>query len=166
MKLETIEIIYPSEKLIPSFHTALDLVAREKIYIEMIEAPPLDKVIAHQQGLIEKNFPIYYAVSSNQVVGWCDVTPFSNPRFSHRGVLGMGLLPDFRGKGLGSRLLEAVVEHSRRSSLEKLELQVWATNNPAIALYKKYGFGEEGLSKKFRKLEGEYFDCLAMAKFL
>jgi len=166
MKPENIDIQYASEKLIPSFHSALDLVAREKIYIEMIEAPPLDKVIVHQQGLMQKKFPIYYAVTANQVVGFCDVTPFSNPRFSHRGGLGMGLLPDFRGKGLGSRLLESVVQHSRNIGMEKIELQVYTQNLPAIGLYKKYGFEEEGLVKKFRKLEGEYFDCLAMAKFL
>lgn len=78
----------------------------------------------------------------------------------------MGLLPEFRGKGLGGRLLEAVCKHSREVGLEKIELYVYTTNQAAVALYKKWGFEEEGLIKKYRKLEGEYFDVYAMGKFL
>ena len=78
----------------------------------------------------------------------------------------MGLLPEYRGKGIGSQLLKAVLDHSKRFGLEKVELQVYTTNSSAIALYKKFGFEQEGIIKKYRKLDGEYFDCLAMGKFL
>lgn len=49
------EIIYPSEKYFKSFHDALSTVAQERIYIEMVEAPPVEKVSAFQSGLIAKN---------------------------------------------------------------------------------------------------------------
>jgi hypothetical protein len=80
-------------------------VASERIFIEMIEPPPREKVREFQSGLIEKNGPVFYAVDGSRVVGWCDVFPESNPRQSHRGSLGMGLLPPYRGKGVGGRLL-------------------------------------------------------------
>lgn len=161
-----IEIVYPSEKYFASFHEALSSVARERVYIEMIEAPPLEKVSGFQKGLISKNGPVYYAIQNNRVVGWCDVFPEENPRQSHRGGLGMGLLPEFRGKGVGSKLLKAVLDHAKKFGLEKVELNVYTTNEPAIALYKKFGFEQEGLIRKYRKLDGKYFDCLAMGKFL
>lgn len=161
-----IEIIYPSEKYFASFHEALSSVARERVYIEMIEAPPFEKVSAFQKDLISKNGPVYYATHDDRVVGWCDVFPEENPRQSHRGGLGMGLLSDFRGKGIGSKLLKEVLDHAKKSGLEKVELQVYTSNEPAIALYKKFGFEQEGLIKKYRKLDGKYFDCLAMGKFL
>lgn len=78
----------------------------------------------------------------------------------------MGLLPEYRGKGIGSKLLEKVLDRGREFGLEKIELHVYTSNQAAIALYKKFGFEEEGLIKKYRKLDGKYFDCLAMAKFL
>ena len=120
-----IEIIYPSEKYFKSFHEALSVVAKERIYIEMIEAPPIEKVALFQNNLISKDGPVYCAVNGDHVVGWCDVFP-----------------------------------------LEKVELNVYTTNLPAIALYKNFEFEEEGLIRKFRKLDGQYFDCLAMGKFL
>lgn len=160
------EIIYPSERYFKSFHNALSTVAKERVYIEMIEAPPLEKVSSFQSGLISKNGPVYYAINNDQVVGWSDVFPEENPRQNHRGGLGMGLLPEFRGQGLGSKLLSSVLDHAKKFGLEKVELNVYTSNTPTVALYKKFGFEQEGLIKKYRKLDGQYFDCLAMGKFL
>jgi ribosomal protein S18 acetylase RimI-like enzyme len=160
------EIIYPNEKYFKSFHEALSTVAKERVYIEMIEAPPLEKVSSFQTDLISKNGPVYYAINNDRVVGWCDVFPEENPRQKHRGGLGMGLLPEFRGQGLGSKLLSSVLDHAKKFGLEKVELNVYTSNTPAVALYKKFGFEQEGLIKKYRKLDGQYFDCLAMGTFL
>lgn len=162
----TAQVIYAKPELIPSFFEVLSSVARERVYIEMIEAPPLETVTKFQAELMGKNGPIYYAVDSGKVVGWCDVFPEENPRQSHRGSLGMGLLPSYRGRGLGSKLLASVLDHAKKFGLEKVELYVYTTNVPGIALYKKFGFEQEGLIQKYRKLGGQYFDCLAMGKFL
>ena len=59
--------------------------ARERIYIEMVEPPPLDKVRGFQEKLIGQNGPIFYALDGEKVIGWCDVFPFDNPRQNHRG---------------------------------------------------------------------------------
>jgi ribosomal protein S18 acetylase RimI-like enzyme len=162
----SVEIVYPSEKYFPSFHDALSIVARERIYIEMTEAPLLEKVSGFQQELISKNGAVYCAIDNEKVVGWCDVFPMSNPRLAHRGGLGMGLIPEYRGRGVGTKLLSSVLDHAKRSGLEKIELYVYTSNTPAIALYRKFGFLEEGIIKHYRKLDGVYFDCLAMGKFL
>ncbi len=164
--MEDINIVYADLKYIESFYEALSFVASERIYIEMIEAPPIEKVKSFQEGLIKEKGPVFYALDGERVIGWCDVFPESNPRQRHRGGLGMGILPEFRGKGIGSKLLEKVIDKSREFGLEKIELHVYTSNKSAINLYKKFGFEEEGLIKKYRKLDGEYFDCLAMAKFL
>ncbi len=161
-----IEIIYANEKYFSSFHEALSIVAKERIHIEMIEAPPLEKVASFQQDLISKNAPVYYALYQGKFVGWCDVSPEENPRQNHRGGLGMAILPEYRGQGIGSKLLEQALSHAKEFGLEKVELNVYTSNIPGIALYKKMGFEEEGLIKKYRKLDGQYFDCLAMGKFL
>lgn len=163
---QEIQIVYASEKYIPSFHALLDQVARERIYIEMIEAPPIESTTAFQKGLIERNAPVFYAIKNDQVVGWIDISPSKNPRMAHRGGLGMGLSKDIRGKGIGTKLMTAALDHAKRIGLEMIELSVYTTNTSAIALYKKLGFVEEGVQRKFRKLDGQYFDALMMAKEL
>jgi GNAT superfamily N-acetyltransferase len=65
---------------------------------------------------------------SARVVGWCDVFPFKNPRLAHRGGLGMGLLRDYRGRGLGRGLIAATLETATKSGLEKVELTVYSNN--------------------------------------
>ncbi len=165
-KLLNVKIIYPNQNYFKSYHETLSIVAKERIYIEMIEAPTLERVSSYQSGLISKNGPVYYALDDEKVVGWCDIFPEENPRQKHRGSLGMGLLPEYRGIGIGSKLLSSVLGQAKEFGLEKVELQVFTTNISAIALYKKFGFVEEGLIKKYRKLDGQYFDSLTMAKFL
>ena len=161
-----IQIIYPTPDLIPSFYECLKEVAAEKIYIEMIEPPPLEKVTNFQTSVISKNGAVYYAVDNGKVIGWADIFPFDNPRLSHRGSLGMGMLKSYRGQGIGTRLLEATLKKAKDSGLEKIELTVYTSNPGGIALYKKMGFVEEGLIKAYRKLDGVSYDGLLMAKFL
>lgn len=160
------EIIYPAEQYLKSFHEALDAVAREQIYIEMIEAKPFDETAAFQRKLITNNWPVYYAVENENVVGWVDIMPAANPRLSHRGFLGMGLIKNYRGQGLGTQLITRALKHAKEIGLEKVELSVYTENTAAIKLYKKIGFKEIGVVKHYRKLNGKYFDCVEMEIFL
>lgn len=161
-----IKIVYAQDKYFTSFHKALSTVAQELIYLEMTEAPPLEKIAEVQSALIAQKGPVYYAICDEKVVGWCDIFPETNPRQSHRGNLGMGLIPEYRGQGLGSKLLAQVLDHAKTFGFEKVELHVYSSNTTAVKLYKKFGFEQEGLIRKFRKLNGQYFDYLAMGKFL
>ena len=161
-----LQIVYAREDLIPSFHKSLDRVARERVHLEMTEAPPLDKVLGFQRELIANSWPGFYAVSGEDVVGWADAFPARNPRLAHRAFLGMGIIPEYRGQGLGTRLLDAVLGHARKIGLEKIELTCYAQNAPALALYKKCGFTEIGVIRHYRKLDDRYFDAVEMELFL
>lgn len=155
-------ISYASLNLIQSFHAAVDEVAHELIYLQMIEAPELEKLYKFQKKLIENNWPSFFALVDNEVVGWIDISPIANPRLAHRGVLGMGVRKNFRGQGIGKKLMELALTHSKKAGLEKIELNVYTSNTVAIELYKKFGFQQSGFISHFRKLNGEYFDCLFM----
>lgn len=163
---DEVRIQYASPKLVPSFRRTLDVVAREKIYLEIQRAFPLAKVRRFQLGLIRQKAPNFYAVYEGRVVGWCDIRRLENPRMRHRGSLGMGLLPEFRGFGIGARLMKAALARARAAGFEKVELQVYTSNRRALALYERMGFKREGLIKRYRKIGTRYFDCVCMAKFL
>lgn len=166
-----VQIVYAREELLPSFHQTLDSVAKERIYIEMIEAPPLEKVIEFQKGLIAMHSPTYFAVDTTleppygKVVGWIDVRAYSNPRMSHRAALGMGILNGYRGQGLGTRLMQSALAHVARDGVEQVELSVYSSNLAAQALYRKMGFVEYGRLKNYRKIDGVSFEAVNMVKF-
>ncbi|MFP3581719.1 GNAT family N-acetyltransferase, partial [Arthrobacter sp. SIMBA_036] len=70
----------------------------------------------------------------------------------------------YHGRGVGTALLRALTETADASlGLRRLELQVFVDNTPAIALYRKFGFVEEGVSRGYAMRDGVLADALHMA---
>ena len=53
--------------------------------------------------------------------------------------------PELRGKGFSKLLMDAMVESAAKNGVERIMLEVRASNEPAISLYVKYGFEKVGL---------------------
>jgi GNAT superfamily N-acetyltransferase len=81
--------------------------------LAFLEAPPLESTQAFVLNNIEQGFPQLVALSDGGVIGWCDVTPKPRPIHARSGVLGMGLLPRFRRRGIGERLIRQTVAAAR-----------------------------------------------------
>ena len=81
--------------------------------------------------------------------------------------LGMAVAREYRGQGVGSALLAAAIESARAAGLHKLILSVFAHNEAGIALYRKFGFVEEGRRvKQYRRQSGELWDAIEMGLLL
>jgi putative acetyltransferase len=78
----------------------------------------------------------------------------------------MGVAAAHRGAGIGSALLEACLAHAPKSNIEKIELTVFASNAPAIALYRKFGFTDIGVVRDYRRLDGITYDALLMERWV
>jgi len=157
-------IVATEERHFVSLHKALDIVAREKKYLAQTQAPPLEQSIAFYRNVLAREFPHFVAVDGNgKVVGWCDVSPvFGNSR-AHIGILGIALLPEARGLGLGAQLLQAAIDKSWSCGLTRIELAVRADNPNAKALYERFGFVHEGLARRASLIDGIYHDAFRMA---
>ena len=164
--MSTVEIVPITEEHIESFHQPLDFVARERRYLAFLEAPPIDSTRAFILNHIRQRYPQFVAISAGKVVGWCDVTPKSRPIYAHCGVLGMGLLPRFRGQGIGTRLILRTLHAARARGLSRVELAVREDNANAIALYEKVGFVTEGLQRNGVLVDGVYENVVEMAILL
>jgi ribosomal protein S18 acetylase RimI-like enzyme len=148
-----------------SGHNAcVDVVARERRYLGMIQAPPLADSVKFLEAILTNDWPLFVADCDGQIVGWCDIAGLTRPGTTHCGVLGMGLLPAWRGQGLGRRLAQAALAKANAIGLERVQLEVYADNAPAIALSGKLGFAVEGKRRRARKLDGVYTDILMMAR--
>lgn len=144
----------------------LDAVARERKYLALIQGFPPEGTRQFIEFLAANRGVHLTARLGNQVVGWCDLTPQGMEGFRHAVRLGMGLLPACRGQGLGTRLLERAIADARALGYEKIELEVFATNTPAIRLYENQGFQPEGRRVRARKLDGVYDDILVYGLWL
>ena len=160
---EMIEIVPIAPVHIDSFHRALDLVARERRYLTMLEAPPIEEFRDFVENIIRRRYPQFVALSVGEVVGWCDVLPKTWPIYAHTGVLGVALLPALRGQGLGRRLIERALQAAQAFGLSRVELTVRENNRNAIALYKKLGFVTEGLKRNALRIDDRYENQILMA---
>ena len=103
------------------------------------------------------------ATAADEVVGQLhvDQSPFGF------GEIGMMVARDWRGRGVGSALVAAAIEWARERELHKLTLSVFPHNEPAIGLYRKFGFVEEGRREQhMRRASGEIWDLIEMGLLL
>jgi RimJ/RimL family protein N-acetyltransferase len=85
------------------------------------------------------------------------------------GVAELGMLIDagWRGRGIGSALMAACIEWASEHRAHKIILEVWPHNHTAQALYRKFGFQEEGvLKRQYRRRNGELWDSVRMGLVL
>lgn len=164
MSAPIISIIPATPAHVERFHATLDLVAREGLYLASTEAKPVEDLRRFVLNSIEKQNPIFFAMDGQNLVGWCDITRSSNDISGHSGHLGMGVLPDYRSQGIGSRLIEAALLAAAKANIPRVELTVYASNTAAIGLYRKAGFADEGRLRSFVILKGRFVDALNMAR--
>lgn len=160
----TIQIRQIREEDIGSFHAAIDEVAREARYLALLEAPPLELATAFVRRNIEKGYPQLVALTDREVVGWCNIPPAAREVMAHVGDLFMGLLPPWRGQGLGERLLRESLAAADDFGYLRVELGVFASNTRAAALYRKAGFIEEGIKRRAILIHGVFHDEIIMAR--
>ena len=103
------------------------------------------------------------AVADGDLVGEIRV----DPSWMGFGEIGMMVAASWRGRGVGSALVAAAIEWARGQGLHKLALQVFPHNKAAIALYRKFGFVEEGrLAAHVRRADGQLWDLIEMGLLL
>lgn len=108
------------------------------------------------------------ALEGEKIIGSLGIDTPASERLSHRGELGISVLKECWGQGVGSALFEALHSWIRDFStgLRKIDLTVRADNERAIALYKKFGFKEEGKVSRFVAIGGSFSDGITMGLLL
>ncbi len=159
-----VPVIVPiSEQHIEGFRAAVDSVARERRYLALLESPPEADARKYVRDNIAGGAPHFVAVADGKVVGWCDVALRARPTQQHSGILGMGVISEYRGKGIGRALMQAALAAARTRGIRRIELTVRVDNEPAKRLYESFGFVTEGLCKRHLCLDGQFIDSWLMA---
>ncbi|CAE6837267.1 GNAT family N-acetyltransferase [Paraburkholderia haematera] len=106
------------------------------------------------------------ATIGGRVVGHAGLE-VQRPSRAHCAYLGMAVHDAYHGRGVGMALLQGLTDCADASlGLRRIELTVFADNAPAIALYRKFGFVEEGRSRGYAMRDGVLADALHLARLV
>ncbi|ART77166.1 GNAT family N-acetyltransferase [Sutcliffiella horikoshii] len=137
----------------------------------LMEPGERETTLEQQQKRIElldkqKNSTIFVAEENGKLIGYLFVMGGSVKRTKHTAYLVIGILEEYRGKGVGTKLFDHVTNWVSKHNISRLELTVVTENESGVALYKKSGFDIEGTKRKSLIINDRSYDEYYMSKLL
>jgi RimJ/RimL family protein N-acetyltransferase len=100
---------------------------------------------------------------AGEIVGTLTFSAGKRPRLRHAGEFGTTVLRKYWNLGIGSHMLAYLIDWARQTgTIRKINLRVRVDNLPAIHLYEKYGFVQEGRLTREFYLHGQFIDVYMM----
>lgn len=123
-----------------------------------------EEKMAHRIGETNKNSLLLLAEDEGRIVGFLSAERGSANRIKHSAYIVIGILKNYRGKGIGQKMLEELDRWAMDNWIIRLELTVMKHNENAIKLYEKIGFKIESIREKSCFVNGKFIDEYHMAK--
>jgi putative acetyltransferase len=117
-----IDLVSLDESHFAALRQALDVVAREKRYLALTQAPDEQNAFAFYRNIISNELVFSVALADGLVAGWCDVLPTFGQARAHVGILGIVLLPAYRHRGIGRQLIEHAIARAWEKGFTRIEL--------------------------------------------
>ena len=147
---------------VASLRECIDVVASEGGYLAYRQAPGRDDLARALFTLAEEGSIHLVAKDRNQVVGWAQIERGKGSSVCHRGDLGMGVLPDYRGRGIARNLLEQAISFASAAGIHRVELEVRSDNTRALELYRSMGFAVESIVRGAMRVDEAHHDAFRM----
>ena len=106
------------------------------------------------------------ALDGEKIVANASIEGDRRARYSHRAELSITVLKEYWGKGVGSMLMQKLIEFSKEASYRSIYLDVRADNDRAISLYRKFGFEKMGVYRDYFMVNGSCYDAQIMILYL
>lgn len=129
--------------------------------------PTLAEEVEFVRSRIEpENGTLLIAEVGDRPVGLIDLVGAQLPEEAHVGTFGISVDRDWRGRGVGSALIEALVAWAAGHGVTRIQAYVWSTNPRALALYERHGFQREGVCRRAIVRDGAAVDTFLIARLL
>lgn len=110
---------------------------------------------------------VFIAAEKEKVLGVLEAGIPNAEELLHTCGFRMFVLEKARGRGIGYELVRALISWAETKNVHLIELEVFFDNTPAISLYRKHRFIEDGrIQNKFKLRNGTYCDSIHMAMYL
>ncbi|MFL5866362.1 MAG: arsinothricin resistance N-acetyltransferase ArsN1 family A [Thermoleophilaceae bacterium] len=119
------------------------------------------------ERIAQTQLPFVVARDDGAVIGWGALSPYSE-REVYAGVAeaSVYVAESARGRGVGTRLVEAVADAAASHGMHKLLGKIFMTNEASMRLVEKCGFRRVGVHRRHGRLDGEWRDVLLVERLL
>lgn len=124
----------------------------------------LAKIESVIRNSVEGDNFLLVAEADGRLVGYLSAEKGSLNRIAHSAYIVVGILSEYRGKGIGTEFFRRLDIWAEEMKVSRLELTVICENSVAKHLYEKNGFEIEGRKRKSVLVDGKYLDEFYMAK--
>lgn len=166
-------IRYPDLQDAPALTKFINAFSKEDLFTRFAgEQVSLEEEMAYLQDWLQKidagDGVKLFCFVEGKLAGVADVARDLElwTRRRHSGKFGIIVGKEFRGQGIGSTLLESVLNeaYKKMDGLKQIKLTCFANNQPAQALYKQQGFVECGRVPNALFYRGKYVDEIMMVR--
>ncbi|MEH7336444.1 N-acetyltransferase family protein [Neobacillus drentensis] len=99
------------------------------------------------------------------ILGWAALSPVSSrPVYSGVAEVSIYVSQTSSGKGIGSKLLQALIDVSEEKGFWMLQASIFPENALSLQLHKKYGFREVGRRERIGKMDGVWRDTILLER--
>ncbi len=129
--------------------------------------PPYTRENINRRVTNLENWIAVVAECEDRLIGHSGIYKASHPRRKGVSNTGIYIHQDFHNVGLGTAMMEVLIDEATRQGIHKINLEVVAENANAINLYRKFGFQTEGVIRDtFYGGDESYYNTLMMGKIL
>lgn len=119
--------------------------------------------LAHQ----DPRYPVLVADTGTQILGYASLSQWQDtPVYAHTAESSLYLAPDAQGRGLGTALMQALLEEARRLGHHVVLARIWSQNAPSVAMCRKCGYQVIGTQREVGFRNGAWEDCVEMQVIL
>ncbi|ECD5927133.1 N-acetyltransferase [Salmonella enterica subsp. enterica serovar Typhimurium] len=139
--------------------------AQPEVYHNMLQVPHPSLEMWQARLTEQAGVKQLVACIDDIVVGHLSIQVTQRPRRSHVADFGICVDARWHNRGIASALIRTMIDMCDNwLRVDRIELTVFVDNEPAVAVYKKYGFEIESTGKKYGLRNGEYVDAYFMAR--
>jgi L-amino acid N-acyltransferase YncA len=132
-----------------------------------VDAETVADVVDHEEVLLRHNElesrVFFVATVDTEVVGWVHIDVNETEKLAHTAELTVGVLDEYRGRTIGSELLDRGVEWAKNHGIEKIYNSIPATNERGIEFLEDHGWETEAVRANHYKFDDDYVDEVMMA---
>lgn len=128
-----------------------------------------DSIKTYICGMDPERNLLLVAVSGSKVVGvlsGIQMDQGKRPQTAHVMSIGLHITPEYRGLGIGSKMLHYAADWAKEHEFEKLEADIFMTNKKSLHLFERAGFIEEGTRHKRIRIGKQYIDEVLLGRIL